>query len=95
MKIALTAAVILAPIAPVNAQQVSQEQASVSLVGKLVERVNDNGLVIEVVVRCSRKTAGIMHYDKSARLLLSSKGGFHADFLTSWMSTCNVGTVLD
>lgn len=95
LRFATLVAVLMATIEPVGAQQMPREQASADLLGRLVEQVNDSGLVVEIVVKCSHGTVGIMHYDRTAGNFLCSKGAFHTDFVRSWMSTCNFGFNLD
>ena len=34
------------------------------LMAQVVERASDNGLRMEIVVRCSQKSIGILHFDK-------------------------------
>jgi len=92
LKTILWSAIFLASVRLAAAEQISQELASAGLIGKLVEQVKDNGFVVEIIVRCSPGSIGIIHYDKSERTFLSSKGKSHDDFLESWISTCNSGS---
>ena len=56
----------------------------------LAER--DNGFVVEVVISCPQKVAGIMHYDKITGVYTDSKSLAHKSAASAYASTCGLNS---
>ncbi|MEM8749326.1 MAG: hypothetical protein AAGF28_03445 [Pseudomonadota bacterium] len=76
--------------AQAQTQQASMGGMDDILMQQVLERAMDNGITMQLIVRCQPESVGVMQFDKIAKTYLSADNKSHSSFTMAWKSTCHL-----